>query len=70
MKNKIQAKCYGVWGFPYYRTESGHTFAINETPSGKVVFYHGNVISGDRDTLKMLNEAEKAELFSRVEFID
>ena len=67
----IQARCYGVWGaHHYYRTESGHTFSINNTTGGKVVFYHGNVMHGDADVMKLLDETEKAELFKRVEFID
>lgn len=67
-KQKIQAKCYGVWGCPYYRTESGHTFSINETSYGKIVYYYGNVLAGDY-MLKMLKKSEITELFNRVEFI-
>ena len=66
---KKTAKCYGVWGEPYYRTEDGHTFSIRETASGKIVFYYGNVITG-QGTLKMLDDEEKKLLFEKVEFID
>lgn len=66
-KQMVVAKCYGIWGCPYYRTESGHTFSINETPSGKVVFYYGNVKAGE-DKQQLLTEAEKKELFKRVKF--
>lgn len=65
---KKVAKCYGVWGCPYYRTEDGHTFSIQETPTGKVVFYFGNVYAGE-NVMKLLTEAEKKKLFSRVEFV-
>lgn len=67
---KIKATCYGVWGIPYYRTESGHTFSIKEKPNEKkVVFYYGNVLAGDTETMKMLTEEEQAELFSKVDFV-
>ena len=73
---KVKARCYGAWGaYHYYRTESGHTFSlfkglINCEWANNSIFYHGNVKEGDTDVLRMLNESEKAELFSRVEFID
>ena len=67
---KIVAKLYGVWGADkYYRTESGHTFSATVTPGGLVVFYHGNAFNSDRDGKpRLLNNAEKAELFERVRF--
>lgn len=66
----VKAICYGVWGCPYYRTESGHTFSVEEKPAGKkVVFYYGNVLAGDTKTMKMLTEEEQADLFRRVEFV-
>lgn len=68
---KVKARLYGTWGaHNYYRTESGHTFAIDKVLDRKIVFYHGNVKQGDRFKMRMLKEPEKAELFSRVEFID
>lgn len=63
------ARCYGVWGCPYYRTKDGHTFSIKETPGGKIVFYFGNVFK-EKNVMKLLTEAEKKELFSRVEFVN
>ena len=64
------AKCYGIWGGPYYRTDDGHTFSIEDNGRGsKTVFYYGNVISGP-GTLKLLNEEEKARLFENVEFVN
>lgn len=63
------AKCYGVWTEPYYRTEDGHTFSIRDTVYGKIVFYYGNVKTGQK-TLKMLTEEEKKTLFDRVEFVN
>lgn len=66
----IKATCYGIWTHPYYRTESGHTFSIEEKPNGgKIVFYFGNVLAGDCDTMKMLTDEEMEELFRRVEFV-
>lgn len=67
---KIKATCYGVWGCPYYRTETGHTFSIKETQFGKVVFYYGNVMEkGNKPNAHMLTKEEKAQLFERVEFV-
>lgn len=65
---KIKATCYGVWGDPYYRTETGHTFSITKTPLREIVFYHGNVLEGD-PKMCILTEEEKAQLFDRVEFV-
>ena len=65
---KIKAKCYGVWGCPYYRTESGHTFSIETAPKETLVFYYGNVKQGE-NKMHMLTEEEKNLLFSKVEFI-
>ena len=63
------ARCYGVWTYPYYRTEDGHTFSINDTVFGKVVCYYGNAVTG-HETIKILDEAEKKTLFDRVEFVN
>lgn len=68
MSEKIKAKCYGVWGCPYYRTETGHTFSINETQHKIIVFYYGNVLNGENH-MRMLTEEEKAQLFDKVEFV-
>ena len=66
---KIKATCYGVWGIPYYRTETGHTFSIDDTPRGhKMVFYYGNV-KESAPKLRILTEEEMSELFDRVEFV-
>ena len=62
------AKCYGVWTHPYYRTEDGHTFSIHDTVYGKIVFYHGNVKTGQKE-MKILTDEEKKTLFDRVEFV-
>ena len=67
---KIVAKCYGVWGCRYYRTESGHTFSTNKTPAETFVFYHGNVITDKNTKMRKLNEEEKTILFEKVEFVD
>ena len=67
---KKVARNYGVW-FPhrYYRTDDGHTFSMAESARDTVVFYHGNVITGE-EMLKMLNEEEKKLLFEKVQFVD
>ena len=66
---KIIAKCYGVWGSHYYRTESGHTFSIDHGSIYETVCYYGNAITGE-ETIHILNNEEEKELFERVEFVN
>ena len=66
---KIIAKCYGVWGSHYYRTESGHTFSIDHGSIHGTVCYYGNAITGEKTT-HILNSEEEKELFERVEFVN
>ena len=68
MAKKV-AKCYGVWGDPYYRTEDGHTFSIKYTSQGTRVFYHGNVVLG-AGKMHMLTDEETKRLFEQVQFED
>ena len=66
---KIIAKCYGVWGSRYYRTESGHTFSIDHGSIHGTVCYYGNAIT-EEETIHILNSEEEKELFDRVEFVN
>lgn len=58
------AKCYGVWGIPYFRTEEGDTYSVATRPNGdRMVFYWGNAFSGDTyKQPKILSEAEAQEI--------
>ena len=66
---KIIAKCYGVWGSRYYRTESGHTFSIDHGSIHGTVCYYGYASTGE-ETIHILNNEEEKELFERVEFVN
>lgn len=67
--NKIIAKRYfSTFGFDYYRTESGHTFAQYKG-SGEYVHYFGNV-KNNENTHILLNEEQKQTLFKRIEFVN
>ena len=69
MIEKIIAKKYfGTVGFKYYRTESGHTFIKANSDIVDSVFYCGNV-KQDENLNIMLNDEQKEELFSRIEFV-
>lgn len=58
------AKCYGVWGCPYFRTDEGDTYSVATRPNGeKMVFYWGNVFTGDtKKKPVILTESEVAEI--------
>jgi hypothetical protein len=58
------AKCYGVWGIPYFRTEEGDTYSVASRPNGlPTVFYWGNVLTGERyKRPKILSEEEAKEI--------
>lgn len=65
------AKCYGVWGWKYYRTDEGETYSIKpEVCGGKTtdkltVFYYGNTKTGKYE-LRILTEEE----YKQIQFVD
>ena len=69
MEKIIAKKYFSTYGFSYFRTESGHTFAKYNSEKINSVFYYGNVKKNE-DIAMVLNDEQKKELFSRVEFLD
>ena len=60
------AKCYGVWGWRYYRTDDGETYSIKpEFDDTITVFSYGNVKTGAVE-LRILTKEE----YEQIKFID
>lgn len=67
MGKLIAKKYFETTSFKYYRTENHHVFAIYKSDELSFIHYYGDVTKDEQIHI-ILNDEQKKELFSRVEF--